>query len=299
MIIIQVAGGLGNQLQQYALYRKFLSLGAETRLDISWFTERAQKSKWTKRDLGFGFFDRLEYECCTASEKKKLVGSEGSGGKLRRAVLPFSVHVFQESEIYHPEILSFTKMYLSGYFACEKYYADILPELREQMRFKPSPNPFNESIAEEMKNRVSAAIHIRRGDYLNPENQALFGNICTDEYYQAAIDYISQRWPGVHFYLFSDDPDYVRAAFRGEQYHYVDWNKGEDSIYDLYLMAQCQHIICANSTFSFWGARLNKNEDKVMIRPARHKNSQVVDPSLLLPLWPGWTLVDHEGKVLR
>lgn len=43
MIIIQVAGGLGNQLQQYALYRKLVRLGKEVRLDISWFDQVQMK----------------------------------------------------------------------------------------------------------------------------------------------------------------------------------------------------------------------------------------------------------------
>ncbi|MCL2717295.1 MAG: alpha-1,2-fucosyltransferase [Lachnospiraceae bacterium] len=298
MIIIQVAGGLGNQLQQYALYRKFLSLGIEARLDISWFQAKTQINLQTKRKLELDFFDQLEYQACTPLEKKKLIGSDSLSGKIRRKLFPFSVHTFQESQIYHPEVLGFKNMYLTGYFACEMYYADILPELRELIHFKPSMNPKNIDIIKEMNNCGSVAVHIRRGDYLDQENQRLFGNICTEEYYKAAIDCIGQRYPKAHFFLFSDDTDYIRAQYQGNEYSHIDWNKDDESIYDIYLMSQCKHIICANSTFSFWGARLNKNPGKIMIRPARHKNTQEIDPAALLPLWPGWTLIDSEGKVL-
>jgi hypothetical protein len=298
MIIIQIAGGLGNQLQQYALYRKFLSLGIHARLDVSWFDEVSQQDKKTRRAFELDLFEGLEYVCCTPGEKEKLIGSDGLPGKLRRRLLPFTVRRFEESEIYHPEIFGFTHMYLSGYFACEKYYADILTELREQICFRPSSNHLNNAAVTEMLSCESVAVHIRRGDYLNPENRALFGNICTDEYYVKAIDYISQRCSKTQFFLFSDDSDYIRAHYTDGKYSYIDWNKGDDSIYDLYLMSNCKHIICANSTFSFWGARLNKNQDKIMIRPARHKNTQAVNPAALLPLWPGWTLIDHNGKVL-
>jgi len=293
MVIIQIAGGVGNQLQQYALYQKFLSIGVDARLDISWFDGLSHNTT-TKRELEFGFFTDLNYKCCTLKEKEKLIGKAGFSGKIRRNILPGTIRLFTESEIYHPEIFTFTDMYLTGYFACEKYYADILPKLRKQIRFKPSPKQENQKTALEMTKHNSVAIHIRRGDYLNPENQALFGNICTEEYYESAIDYISQRVDAPHFYLFSDDSEYIMSKYKGDNYTHINWNKREDSIYDMYLMSCCKNIICANSTFSFWGARLNGNEGKIMVRPARHKNTQPIDKPTLLPLWQGWTLIDND-----
>ena len=59
MIIIQAAGGLGNQLQQYALYRKFVRMGKEARLDLSWFSDENQKEVLKKRELELAYFDRL------------------------------------------------------------------------------------------------------------------------------------------------------------------------------------------------------------------------------------------------
>jgi len=299
MVIIQVAGGLGNQLQQYALYRKFVSLGTPARLDVSWFDEISQNSIKARRNLELDFFEKLEYQICTPEEREKLVGSDGLSGKLRRKLLPFTVSIFHESEIYHPEILTFTEKYLYGYFACEKYYADILPKLREEITFKPSDNPLNPIYASKMRKPNTVAVHIRRGDYLHPENQTLFGNICTDDYYKAAIDYISQRCPGAHFFLFSDDRDYIRKKYADDRFSHIEFNFCDDNIYDMYLMSQCNHIICANSTFSFWGARLNKNPDKIMIRPARHKNTQPINPVTLLPLWQGWVLIDEIGNILN
>ncbi len=63
------------------------------------------------------------------------------------------------------------------------------------------------------------------------------------------------------------------------------------------LMSFCKHNICANSTFSFWGARLNPNDGKVMIRPAVHKNSQVFEPERMYELWQGWTFIDRAGEI--
>lgn len=298
MIIIQVMGGLGNQLQQYALYRKFVSLGKEVRLDLSWFLSKNQRGRvLAERELELAHFDRLVYETCTQDEKKALIGSDGGMGKLRRKLLPFTVHWFHESKMYHPELLQMDNMYLSGYFACEKYYADILDSLREKIQFPESSNPENLRMAEEMQTRESVSVHIRRGDYLDAENIAMFGNICTDAYYQGALGYMREHCRFPHFYIFSDDADYVRKHFRGEEYTIVDINHGKDSFYDMWLMSKCRHNICANSTFSFWGARLNPNEDKITIRPTIHKNSQVFVKKEMEELWKGWKFVDPAGKI--
>ena len=101
----------------------------------------------------------------------------------------------------------------------------------------------------------------------------------------------------IRFYLFSDDQEYVRQNFVGEQFIYVDWNAGKESWYDMYLMSMCRHNICANSTFSFWGARLNETQDKTMIRPLRHKNSQQYNPEQMKEYWEKWILIDNDGRV--
>lgn len=298
MIIVQVAGGLGNQLQQYALYRKFVRLGKEVRLDISWFIFKDQRGKvLAERELELNYFDRLIYETCTEEEKAALIGKEGFSGKLKRKLMPGSIRWFHESKMFHPEIFEFEDMYLSGYFACEKYYADILYDLREKIQFPPSENPLNREMAEEMLGCSSVSVHIRRGDYLDPENTAMFGNICTPAYYRKALKIMKEKVPDAHFYLFSDDIPYIKKEFSGNDYTVVDINHGKESFYDMWLMSKCRHNICANSTFSFWGARLNAHEDKVMIRPTIHKNSQVFKKKEMETLWAGWSFVSPDGKI--
>ena len=121
MIIIQVAGGLGNQLQQYALYRKLVRLGKEVRLDISWFDQVQMKETGhtrgmenvpvvTKRVLELRYFDRLVFEVCTEEEKTALIGSDGITGKVRRKLVPSTVKWFHETKMYHPEIFDFEDM---------------------------------------------------------------------------------------------------------------------------------------------------------------------------------------------
>lgn len=297
MIIVELMGGLGNQLQQYALYRKLVRMRKSARLDISWFQEkRMTKEAVTARELELDRFDRLVYEVCTKEEREELIGSDGFSGRLRRKLRPGSVRWFHETDMYHPEIFSFDDMYLSGYFACEKYYGDILYDLREKLQFPPSANPLNREIAEEMRGCQSVSLHIRRGDYLDEVNKKMFGGICSEAYYKSAVEFMTERFPDSHFYVFSDDLEYAGSRCQGDRYTIVDWNRGRDSFYDMQLMSFCRHNICANSTFSFWGARLNPNEKKVMIRPAVHKNSQTFDPVVMKELWTGWRFIDRDGK---
>lgn len=126
----------------------------------------------------------------------------------------------------------------------------------------------------------------------------MFGGICTDAYYEAAISYIKEQTPDAHFYVFSDDSAYAKNAYPGKEFTVVDWNTGKNSLFDMQLMSCCGHNICANSTFSFWGARLNPSPDKVMIRPSKHKNSQNIVPEEMKKLWNGWVLIDGKGRII-
>lgn len=295
MIIIRVMGGLGNQMQQYALYEKFKFLGKDVRLDVSWFEdEDQQRQALAPRKLELRMFDQLPFQCCTEQEKKTLIGDDSLVSKVMRKLRPG--RKFVESDMYHPEIFDKENCYLEGYWACEKYYQNILNILQNNIRFPKSQNSQNVELKRKMMAENSVSIHIRRGDYLDPANAAMFGGICTEEYYETAEKYVRDNVKNPHFYLFSDDSEYLREHYSGEEYTIVDWNTGDESFYDMELMSCCRHNICANSTFSFWGARLNRNKDKIMIRPAKHKNSQVIKPEVMHDLWQEWVLIDGEGK---
>ena len=300
-------GGLGNQLQQYALYKKLESMGRDARLDISLFRNASlQADMYAERELELDYLEELDYRAASEEEIRSVLGRlweepESIMGKIKRKLSPSSYPVFVESDMYYEQVLSFSNKYLVGYWACEKYYADILELLRHEIRFPKSENHAiqqkNDEIIRQMENDTSVSIHIRRGDYLDDMNKALFGNICKDTYYASAIAYMKEKLGNVKFYLFSDDIPYVQEHYQGEEYQVVDWNKGKDSFYDMMLMSHCKHNICANSTFSFWGARLNAHEDKVMIRPTIHKNSQVFKKKEMEALWAGWSFVSPDGKI--
>lgn len=311
MVIVKVMGGLGNQLQQYALYRKLESIGLDARLDVSWFHRtKEQAAVLAERELELDYFEGVRYRAATTEEIRQVLGRlweepESAVSKIRRKVLPFMNPCFVEQDMYHEQILheGNRNKYLVGYWACEKYYADILDKLRQELRFPVCEDEEirhrNEELTGRMGSVESVSVHIRRGDYLDSANEALFGGISTDAYYEAAMALMKKRYPEARFFLFSDDIPYVREHYTGEAFEVIDWNTGRNSFYDMMLMSRCRHNICANSTFSFWGARLNAWDGKCMIRPSIHKNTQVCIPEQMKELWKGWILITPKGKVLQ
>ena len=261
MIIVRVMGGLGNQLQQYALYRKLEHLGKDVRLDTSWFTNESLQASMSKgRELELNYFSPLPYKTASEGEIRSVLGRlweepERAVSKIKRKLHLSANPAFEESDMYHEQVLAMEQRYLVGYWACEKYYADIMDILQGDISFPKCADEElqskNDEIISQMEATQSVSVHVRRGDYLDEINRELFGGICTESYYKAAIGYMKARLPKAEFFLFSDDIPYVKEHYQGSEYHVVDWNQGKDSFYDMMLMSRCKHNICANSTFSF------------------------------------------------
>ncbi|ADL35250.1 glycosyl transferase GT11 family [Butyrivibrio proteoclasticus B316] len=309
MVIVKIAGGLGNQMQQYSVYRKLLSLGKEAKLDLSWFSPKVQEKMLAKRDFELPLFVGIPYEEASKEELDKLLAQsfmEKVKGKIRRKLGKQdsdNENVFLEKEMYHPEIFDFDNKYIDGYFACQKYYGDIMPQLRELFVFPehsiPELQQRNMVMALKMDKENSVSVHIRRGDYLDPENFKVLGNIATEQYYNSAMKYFMDKYPDTHFYIFTSDHEYARENFKDESlYTIIDWNTGRDSVQDLMLMSHCKGNICANSTFSFWGARLNKRPDHEVIRTFTMRNNQHCEPDIMHDYWDGWILMDKDGKIV-
>ena len=309
MVIIKIAGGLGNQMQQYSVYRKLLGLGKEAKLDLSWFDPKIQEKMLAPREFELSLFKDLPYEACTDEERAafldQCLAEKVTGKVLKKLGLKETSNdrIFTESQMYHPEIFEFEDKYVEGYFACQKYYGDIMPELQKLFVFPEHSvkdlHQRNMTLVSKIDNQNAVSVHIRRGDYLAPENIEILGNIATEEYYAGAMRYFEEKYPDVHFYIFTSDHEYARAKYGDEsKYTIVDWNTGKDSVQDLMLMSHCLGNICANSTFSFWGARLNARPGREVIRTATMRNNQKCDPALMHDYWGDWILMDKDGVIV-
>ncbi len=298
MIIIHVMGGLGNQLYQYAMYEKLRLMGKEVKLDVSAYKDcTSEEKEWRKLELEW--LEGLELEYCTLEERERLLDSNRSiCNRIRRKLLGRNDKTIKEVQTYMPEIYEMDEVFLYGYWVCEKYYEDILEYLQKKIRFPRSLDERNQEVMMQMQKQESVSIHIRRTDYLAVADGARYMGICTDKYYATAIDYMKKNLDNPVFYIFSDDIEYVKKHYAGENVHIVDWNTGKNSMYDMQLMSMCKHNICANSTFSIWGARLNQNKEKKIIRPLKLDNYEKISVEEMRDNWAKWLLIDEEGKLV-
>ncbi|MFN3751977.1 MAG: alpha-1,2-fucosyltransferase [Thiobacillus sp.] len=270
-IILQVIGGLGNQMFQYAAGRALSILrGVPLHLDVSGFT-------------GYGLHQGFELEhvfSCPVTlaepqEVRAFLGWQSSRLARRifaRPALRFlrNRHFMVEPHFhYWPGICNVPlPTYLMGYWQSERYFADVAQTIRTDFTFRQPMTGRNHELAEEIGAVNAVSLHVRRGDYANNLRTKATHGVCPLDYYEAAIRYIAERVEAPHYFVFSDDMEWVRANLRSQfPCSYVDHNQGAESYNDMRLMSLCKHHIIANSSFSWWGAWLNPRDDKVVVAP--------------------------------
>lgn len=156
-----------------------------------------------------------------------------------------------------------------GTWQSEKYFHSSAVDVRDAFSFnKELLNDKTKSFLNDIvKMGITISIHIRRSDYLSSKYISGFGNICTLDYYSKAIRYIDNLVSKPTYIVFSDDILWCKNNIDLRNAFFVDWNHGKESWQDMFLMSNCTHNIIANSSFSWWGAWLNSNNDKIVIAP--------------------------------
>lgn len=156
---------------------------------------------------------------------------------------------------------------LYGYFQTEKYFKHIRDLILSQFAFKQPIRESAENYMKSLRGRNNGSpivsIHVRRGDYVMfPDHHPT----CSKEYYANAISNFSEQFPTAKYLVFSDDIEWCRSEFSGDEFIVCDL---KDAYIELCCMSLCDHHIIANSSFSWWGAWLNKSDEKKVIAPSR------------------------------
>lgn len=265
MVISRIYGGLGNQLFQYAIGKKIALLrGTELKLDIFDF------DKYKLRNYELNKFNIKAEIASTSDVKNHRIDNkilDRLSWKLSNMGLKYDFEKYYEKKDYKFDqaILNNSKIkYLQGYWQSYKYFESVRNILLKEFTLQEDVKGGNVQILEKIKFSSSVSVHIRRGDYLK---NSIYYSIPI-KYYRNAIEYIEKQVENPVFYVFSDDLSWVRQNIRMDvNMVYVDINDGNSAEFDLELMKNCKHNIIANSSFSWWGAWLNQNENKIVISP--------------------------------
>ncbi len=276
MIITKLIGGLGNQMFQYAAGRALAyRLNTELKLD----------------KIIFKTYKLHKYELYYFNIKALFASQKGINKfKKHSLVLFFTKRKFFKEKHFHfnPEFFKLKgNIYLKGYWPSEKYFKSIESVIRDDFSFKNEPDRKNKKVLEKISKVNSVSIHIRRGDYvLNKKTNAYHG-LCPLKYYKKAIQIIKARTKTPTFFVFSDDIKWCKKNIKiDKNITFIDFNNRYKNYEDMRLMSNCKHNIIANSSFSWWGAWLNKNKNKIVIAPKKwFRDPSINTKDLISKLW--------------
>jgi len=285
MIYARLLGGLGNQLFQYATARAVaLRNGAELVLDA----RLCRDDDHTRYGLG-----------AFAIRARRALPAELPPGRDRPLAHAlwrrFGRHprfVRERGLGFNPSVLSLgDDVYLHGYFQSERYFADQADILRDELTIIDPPTAPVAAMAARIAGVPAVSVHLRRGDYVTDSRAARAHGGVGADYYDRALRLVAER-AGIEpvVFVFSNDPGWarenLRLAFETRIVAVADATRPHD---DLRLMAACRHHVIVNSTFSWWGAWLDPNPEKIVVAPRRW----FADPGLSNPdiLPAGWISV--------
>lgn len=293
MIITRLSGGLGNQLFQYAVG---LSLSVKNKdilkTDIISLTNGARRYSLD----GFNISGAVSTEKDILDIRIPSTTDNSFLGKVRRKLfrateyhklLNKKRYIVEPNSIFFPEILEIkNSCYLNGNWQSEKYFIDIADIVRKEFSLKNKLSEKASVFLNEIKSTESpVSIHIRRGDYISNKKTNSFHGTCSPDYYKKATDIIEKTVTSPKYFIFSDDIEWVEKNLKlNFPTVYVSGNNIPD-YEEMVLMSKCKHNIIANSSFSWWGAWLNNNPNKIVIAPKKWFNTNTNTKDLIPENW--------------
>lgn len=266
MVIVQLTGGLGNQLFQYAMGLTLATLrNTKLKLDVSFFeTYEWHEYSLTPFNINASIATKAEVE---QLQNKKYSYVQRIKQKLFNAM---PITVVEDNLLYNTIYLNAGEnTYYQGYWQCEEYFKHLRSVLLKEFSIKIPPSNYNAQLLQSIANSANAvSLHIRRGNYVNVDKVNKVHGTTALNYYEHAVQLIVSKCESPVFYVFSDDIAWVKENIKLHANQvFVDGNDDKTDYEDLRLMTACKHNILANSTFSWWAAWLNVNPNKIIIAP--------------------------------
>ena len=269
-IVINLIGGVGNQLFQYACaYAVSKASGIDLFVDLSSYDE------YKVRNFELDKFN-IQLKVANPDEFQDLNKKHFFRKTLYK----------DKKKTFNPEILKIRhSAYLKGFWQSEKYFAHIRSEILELFSFKSFDFLANKDILNKIKNTNSVCINLRLGDYVNNDTFRKIYFLCDKSYYSDAISSISKMIDNPTFFVFSDDIIASKEYLpQGYEYNFADTANWQE---DMYFMSQAKHNIVANSSFSWWSAWLNRNPNKIVLAPSSwyRKGAKINDKDVIPQDW--------------
>lgn len=284
MKTVNIIGGLGNQLFQYAFA---LALQAEfpqeeVRIYTKCFNGYSLHNGYELDEL---FDIKLQKASFADVAKVAYPMWNYRSWQIVNHFFPLRSKMIRDKDALHNfdwEKLK-DKSYFDGYWQSPRFFEKHKDQIIEVLRFKDFTEPQNIEAQSSIEKAPTAFLHVRRGDYLNlPATQG----ICTLEYYKNGLEVLKTEKGFKQFLIFSNDQQWCKDnlgdMLEGLDIIYVDWNSGIKSFRDIQLMSMCQGALIANSSFSWWGAWLGKK--KTVIAPQRWFNDDT-NPDMIPDDW--------------
>jgi hypothetical protein len=290
MVTVEIIGGLGNQMFQFAFCHSLKKHYGEN--NVSVYLERYNNVKDNDGYLLKKIFN-IEVTTSHIHNVKGLIDdSRHIISRIRYKLLGRKDSFFLE-QLFKFDKNVFRKniganIYYRGLWQDELYFNEYRNELCKIFNFPSKLDKLNQSTLLKIRETNSVSIHVRRGDYINNEKyNNILGNICTYKYYKNAFEFLLKKETNLTFFVFSDDIKWVESEFdflKQKSIIFVNNNFGINSYIDMQLMSNCKNNIIANSSFSWWGAWLNKNPKKIVIAPEKwFKNNARLENNHIVP----------------
>lgn len=253
----------------YAVGRHLAEINeSELKIDVSGF----EAYKLHKYSLGA--FNIQENFASLDEVNALTVRKSGIAERVVRRILcrpqgEIQTNIQEKHFSFDPDIMNLSDgIYLNGYWQSEKYFSDIEDIIRREFTLAESPDKLNVEFAKRIEKSNSISIHIRRCDYIDDPGTLRIHGMLGLDFYSKAINYISEKVQDPHFYVFSDDYEGAKRNIKIDYpTTFMKHNNDEKNYADMWLMSLCKHHIIANSTFSWWGAWLTPDPDKIVIAP--------------------------------
>lgn len=276
MIIVQLKGGLGNQMFQYAFSKNYALRGHRVFFDLKAYSPPSRSNS----SASFGMASIFNARLTELPEwGYDYFHSQRVWWRLGRKVNLLRFRNIEESDLrFNKDFLNQTgNIRFSGYFQNEKYFSDIESDIRKDFTFTGIPAQSIGGILDDIRQSESVSIHIRRGDYVTKASGS--HGVLPMKYYRDAVELIRKLTNNPRFFVFTDDKDWVKMEFHKilKDYTLVDHASKFHASLDMYLMSRCKHNVTANSSFSWWGAWLNDNPRKVVVTTQRWCIDSVLD----------------------